>query len=381
MSRRRLVALAALGGVLLLAALGVAYRQWLRAVPVPIATAQATAVAQRVVGPGTVQARVTLALAARMTAQVTRIDADVGDAVKSGQALVWLDGREFAARRAAIDGQAAALARNTQAAHAAVAKAEADLALARSKQRRDAELLRTGFVSPAALDAADAALAAAQAGLDNARATHAARRAEATTLAQEARQADVQLSFTRIAAPMDGIVIARQAEVGSVVAPGAPLLRIVDPAGLWVATRVDESQIARVQPGQRAQIQLRSGERVGGRVARIARLSDAATRELEVHVAFDAPPVRFAIDQEAQVSIDTGTVSGLAVPLAALLRDPQGRQGVWVVGDGERARFRAVRTGAADDRHALVAEGLQAGERIVARALGVRDGQRVSAAP
>jgi HlyD family secretion protein len=380
MSRRRLVALAALGGVLLLAGLGGVYLRWLRALPVPIATVQPAAVTQRVLGPGTVQARVPLALAARMTAQVTRIDADVGDGVKSGQVLIWLDDRDLATRRAAINGQAAALARHTQAAQAAVAKAEADLTLARGKQRRDAELLRTGFLSPAALEASDAALAVAQAGLDNTRATLAARVADASTLAQEARFADAQLSFTRLAAPMDGIVIARLAEVGSVVAPGAPLLRIVDPARLWVAVRVDESQVARVQVGQRARIRLRSGELVAGTVARIARLSDAATRELDVHVAFDAVPARFAIDQEAQVSIDTGAASGPAVPVAALVRDAQGHQGVWWVDEDNRARFRAVRTGTADEQHALVAEGLQAGERIVVREMGLREGQRVSAA-
>ena len=46
--------------------------------------------------------------------------------------------------------------------------------------------------------------------------------------------------------------------------------------------------------------------RVAGKVARIARQSDAATRELEVNVAFDVPPARFAIDQEAEVSIAAG---------------------------------------------------------------------------
>ena len=90
-------------------------------------------------------------------------------------------------------------------------------------------------------------------------------------------------------------VVQRLGEVGNTVVPGTPLLKIVDPDSLWVATRVDESVIGRVKPGQSASILLRSGETLPGKVARIARQSDAATRELDVHVAFDTPPQRFAI--------------------------------------------------------------------------------------
>jgi multidrug resistance efflux pump len=73
------------------------------------------------------------------------------------------------------------------------------------------------------LDASDAALRAAAANLDNARSARAARDAEAQALAQEARYADTVLSFTRIVAPMDGVVVAREAEVGTTVVPGGAL--------------------------------------------------------------------------------------------------------------------------------------------------------------
>jgi RND family efflux transporter MFP subunit len=275
-----------------------------------------------------------------------------------------------------VGSQQEALERNVKAAQAALARAQAELELAASKQRRDAELLRTGFVSAAVLDASDAVLRAAQANVDNARATLAARAAEAQALSQEARYADTVLSYTRVVAPIDGVVVQRQAEVGTTVVPGTPILRLVDPATLWVAMRVDESVVGRVQVGQDARIRLRSGEQHAGKVARIARQSDAATRELDVNVAFAAPPARFAIDAEAEVSIDTGRAEGLVVLLSALLRDRDGRQGVLVV-DGGRARFRPVQTGLADETQVLVSAGLDAGERVVAQPAGVRAGTRV----
>lgn len=364
--------------LVLLAVAAFAFLRFGRSAAVPMVAAQTGRVVQRVVGPGTVQARVPVTIAARITATVRQVDVDVGDLVKQGQQLALLDDRDLAARRGVVDGQQSALARNLDAARATLARTHAEHDLARSKQQRDAELLRTGFVSQAVLDASDAALRGAAANVDNARATLAAREADARTLQQEARYAEAVLSYTRIVAPIDGMVIARQAEPGSTVVPGSTLLRIVDPTTLWVATRVDESVLGRVQLGQAASIRLRTGETLAGKVARIARQSDAATRELEVHVAFDAVPQRFAIDQEAEVAIDTGSVEGLVVPVEALTRSPDGRQGVLVV-DGGRTAFRPLRTGASDGRHVVVAEGLAAGETIVAQAAGVGAGRRVRA--
>jgi RND family efflux transporter MFP subunit len=200
--------------------------------------------------------------------------------------------------------------------------------------------------------------------------------AEAQALAQEVRRAGAVLDYTRIVSPIDGVVVLRQAEAGTTVVPGTPIFRLVDPATLWIAMRVDETVVGRVQPGQPAAIRLRSGEQFSGKVARIARQADAAARELEVDVAFDAPPVRFAIDQEAAVTIDTGHATGMTVPLSALLRDRAGRQGVLVEVDG-RAQFRPVTTGTADESQVLVHGGLAAGERVVVQPAGVRAGARV----
>jgi RND family efflux transporter MFP subunit len=376
-TRRQLYALAAAALLALLAA--AVWLRFVRAVAVPLHEVAQGAVTVRVTGPGTLQARVPVTLGARITATVRQVDADVGDRVQAGQVLAVLDGRDLAAQRDAAAAQQEALARNVKAAHAALARAQAELELAAGKHKRDAELLRTGFLSPQAIDTSDAGLRAAQANVDNARAALAAREAEAQAVAQEVRRAGAVLDYTRIVSPIDGVVVLRQAEAGTTVVPGTPIFRLVDPATLWIAMRVDESVVGRVQLGQPAAIRLRSGEQFSGKVARIARQADAAARELEVNVAFDAPPARFAIDQEAVVTIDTGPVSGLTLPLSALLRDRDGRQGVLVVADG-RTQFRPVATGAADDARVLVQSGLAAGERVVVQPAGLRAGMRVRAA-
>jgi len=380
---RRSIAIAGTGLLLVVAAVA-AYWRFARALDVPVAVAAQGAIAARVVGPGTVQARIPVTLSARVNATVVQMHADVGDAVHPGQLLVTLDDRDLSARRGVVAGQQEALLRNTEGARAALIKAQADLELARSKQRRDAGLLAQGFVSQAVLDASNAGRDGAAAGVDAARAALAARAADARSLSQEARYADAVLSYARIVSPMEGVVIQRLGEVGNTVVPGTALLKIVDPKSLWVATRVDESVVGRVQPGQTASIRLRSGEVLPGKVARIARQSDAATRELDVHVAFDSVPQRFAIDQEAEVRIAVGEDRGILVPLTALTRDKAGREGVMVIDDGSgdggkggRTRFQAVQTGGADASQVLIRKGLAGGETVVAKAAGITANRRV----
>lgn len=347
----------------------------LRAAPVETHAAAEGAVALRITGPGTVEARIPVTLSARITATVAKLHADQGDAVKRGQLLALLDDRELDAKRAAAASAQETVARNVAAAKAAVAKAEAELELARVKFRRDQELLRSAYISQSAMDASAAALRSAEANLDNAKAALAARESEVRGVAHEARYAETVVSHTRITAPMDGIVVERLAEVGSTVVPGTPLFRLVDPATVWVAVRVDESVVGRVSVGQGAEIRLRTGETLPGRVARIARQSDAATRELEVNVAFESPPARFAIDQEAVVTVHAGEERGVVVPVSALVEN-RGKPGVLVVVDG-RAQFRPVETGAAEGGRVIVRKGVAAGDVVVAKPAGVKPGARV----
>jgi multidrug resistance efflux pump len=292
------------------------------------------------------------------------VHADHGDVVKSGQLLAVLDDRDLAAKAAAAEAGRATNARNIAAAEASLAKAQAELELARSKERRDAELRRSGFISQSAYDTSSLGMQAAEASVNNAKALLAVRRAETQAVSADARYAETLWSHSRVTAPMDGLVIQRAVEPGSTVAPGTALFRMVDPATLWIAARIDEALAGRLEVGMPARIRLRNGDEHEGRVARISRQSDAATRELEVNVAFDAPPARFSIDQEAEVSVLAGVARGPAVPVEALLRR-DGQQGVMLMRGG-RASFQPVRVAASDGKMAVIAEGLEAGNTLAA---------------
>jgi hypothetical protein len=137
--------------------------------------------------------------------------------------------------------------------------------------------------------------------------------------------------------------------------------------------------VGQVEVGQSATIRLRSGKELQGEVARINRQSDAATRELEVDVAFRDIPERFAIDQEAEVVIYTGQEKGIVVPVSALLRQKEAT-GVLVIDNG-RAQFRPIKVGASDGKRVTVPEGLKASEQVIRLPRNVAPGSRVRPEP
>jgi membrane fusion protein (multidrug efflux system) len=83
--------------------------------------------------------------------------------------------------------------------------------------------------------------------------------------------AELQLSYTTLTAPMDGVVTRKSVEVGQIVAPGQGLMTIIPLHDTWVTANFKETQLANVRPGQRAEIKVDMyGQSVGGRVDSIA---------------------------------------------------------------------------------------------------------------
>ena len=221
---------------------------------------------------------------AKVGGYVAQLSVAENQPVKDGDVLVRIDSSEFAVRLAqaqaeydaaafvagdrGISGQAEAqthgaesqrqvVAAQIDAARAQVAKATADLARAKelaAKQivsRQQLDAAQSAFdQANASLQAverqartADAQLSGAQAGARLATARRAAARASL-------ENAKLQLAYTRVTAPLTGVVSRKQVEVGQLVAPGQPLLTIVDGAHTWITANFKETQLADVRVGQ-----------------------------------------------------------------------------------------------------------------------------------
>jgi len=355
----------------------VAYPRITRPVAVGVAPVVVGSVREEIVGPGTVQSRYSVSLGSRVTGTIDRVLVDVGDEVKAGQVLATLDRAELDARARSSRGAVASAQQDIAMARANLAKAQSDLALARIKDERARNLVARGAISVAEADDAQGAYLAAEANERAAVATVDARQGAFARVGQEQRVADTILSYTAIVSPMAGVVTRRALEPGSAVAPGAVVFQIVDANALWVATLIDQSLAGRVTLGQHAVIHLRSGADVGGHVARIGFEADPVTRELEIDVAFDARPSRFAINEEADVTLLGEAAHGVTIPLEALVHGSDGAV-VYVVEDG-RVHLRRIRIGIEGATRAQLLEGLHEGESVVLTPSAVREGQRVAA--
>lgn len=366
---------AAAGALAAAAATALVYFGAVRPDPMEVARVAEATVRPEIHAPGTVQARVPVAISSRVTGVVSRVVVDVGERVRKGQLLVVLDDKDLRAKEESSRASVTAATESVAAAEAAVDKAIADLDLARLNHGRSSNLVKQGFIAPAEHDASTAALRVAEASEASARRQVGARRADLARVEHELRVAQAELSYAQLDAPMDGVVTRRLLEAGSVVVPSTQMLQLVDPASLWVATLVDESLVGRVREGQPAALRLRSGPRLTGKVVRVTFQSDPITRELEVDVAFDASGTRFSINEEVEVTIIGEPDTGLVVPAAAVARRAS-VEGVFVVRAG-RAAFKPVQLGVIDGRNVRVHAGVEAGDLVVASANGVKQGQRV----
>ncbi len=226
-----------------------------------------------------------VAVASRLAGYVSEVLVGDNQPVVAGQALARLDDRDLRvavqsaaadlaaaeADGAALDAQIKLQASTIAAASADIATAETQLRFARDEASRYADLQRTGTGSLQRSQSTQADSGARQAALVRAKAVHEGaqqqvevltaqrRRAEAATARARAAvaQAALNLSYAQVTAPVDGTAGDRQVRTGQYVQPGQRLLDVV-PLGraLYVTANFKETQLACVQPGQPATVEV-----------------------------------------------------------------------------------------------------------------------------
>lgn len=178
---------------------------------------------------------------------------------------------------------------------------------------------------------------------------------------------DSNLSLTTysIAAPISGVVLARNASVGEVAVEGTPLFEIADLSTLWVDLHVFGADASHLRPGLPVTV-MRMGEEQGVDtvIDRILPGTATASQSTVARASIKNPDGlwRPGSAVHARVTVEQQPVA-LAVPLTALQRMDDGD--VVFVRDGERYSARPVKLGRRDARRAEVLSGLKAGEQVV----------------
>ncbi|HTR34902.1 MAG TPA: efflux RND transporter periplasmic adaptor subunit [Bryobacteraceae bacterium] len=326
---------------------------------------------------GSVRARYSAAIAAKIAANILEVRVQTGDHVQAGQTLIVLDRRDLEAsllRSEAARVEAESAIDETE---SAIVAARANLELARVTHKRFQDLLANASVSQQEFDESQARLRSAEATLEMAaskRRQIGARRSQAEA---EIAAARVALGYATLSAPFAALVTERKADPGNLAAPGAPLLTLEREGNPRLEASIDESRLGLVRVGESVAVEIDGMNRtVSGRVAEVVPSVDAATRSFTVKIDLPTlPGLRSGMFGRAGFA--AAKREALLVPQSAVLERGQIRS-VYVV-EADTARLRFITLGEERDDRREVLSGLTAGERIIVMPLPLlADGSRVA---
>jgi RND family efflux transporter MFP subunit len=299
---------------------------------------------------GTVRARTSAAVAARVAGSITLLRVREGDRVKKGELLARLDARESQA-------SAAAAAAGTEEAGRALDEAVARRKLADATFERYQRLYNEQAVTRQEFDVRQTERDLAIQGV----ARSEARLQQARELS---RGAGAMADYTRIVAPLSGVVTARHADLGSTVFPSQPIFTVEDEGSYLLELSLPENLLPRVKTGMGVQVSL---DALPGSmtlpVGEIVPSIDPSSRTFTAKIPLPGKGLTSGMFGRAAIPLGS-SVQRLMVPRAAVV-ERGALTSVWVV-DGEKiARMRLVKAGKSIGDRVEILSGLSAGERVV----------------
>ena len=348
-------------------------------------------VTRSVVATGQIQPITKVEVKSKASGIVEKLYVDINNQVKKGQQLAQLDQQEILAQVEAQRAQLASAEANVSAYDANIEQdkvnaAAPDLPMYKATLDRNLELKKQGIVSQQALDDTNkdylAALtrrdsAKAQIGVDTAK----LKQAHAQVLQSQAslKQLEEQLSYTTIVAPMDGVILSRDVEIGdavsSILVLGSTATLVMtegDINQVYVQGKVDEADIAHVYMAQPARIKVESfrDRTFNGKVTKIAPLGvqkDNVTT-FEVRVSIDNPGGELKANMTANAEILLDEHKGvLTVPENAVMYDNQKNASVQVPDSKQKDGTRKVpvKVGLSNGSVSEIVSGLKEGDQVV----------------
>jgi RND family efflux transporter MFP subunit len=317
-------------------------------------TARSETVAETVELTGAVRAGVSAVVAARIPGMVAELRVQEGDRVAKGQVVALLDAQETLA-------SAAMASAGIEEARRAVNEAQARRQLADSTFGRYERLFNEKAVTRQEFETrqnekelANQGVARAEARLNQAR--------------ESSRAAASMAGYTRITAPVTGIVTSRKVDVGTNVFPAQPLMTIESESSYQLELTAPESLALSLKPGLAVRVSLDAlKEPWDARIAEVVPTTDPGSRTFIAKIPLNRPGIRSGLFGRGTVALETRATSML-LPRKALV-EHGGLTSVWVVLQDNRIRMRLVKVGRIADDKAEILSGVQHGERVVVSGL------------
>ncbi|HKZ80588.1 MAG TPA: efflux RND transporter periplasmic adaptor subunit [Pyrinomonadaceae bacterium] len=361
---------------------------------VKIDTVQAAAVDDYYEAVGTVHAKNSTVIAARIMGNVVAIRVREGDRVRTGQTLIEIENRDAGiqlqkAQAGVREAQNALdeVQRNIDAAESARVAARANATLTGKTFDRYQALFERRSVSPQEFDEVRAKYEVAAAESERSeRLLQATRAKQNQVLARidqakaDVANARVYAGYARLTSPINGIVVTKQTDLGSMVTPGTPLLSIEDDSQYQLELSIEESQSGRIFLHDQARVQI---EALGVRdlMAAVAEIGPAADPGSHSYI------IKVSLPQIAGAQLRSGLygkarfISGqrqaLTIPQTSITQRGQ-LVGVFVLDQLGTARLRLIKTGKTFGERVEVLSGLSGGEQIVVESVAsIQEGTRV----
>lgn len=310
---------------------------------------------------GTVKAENSAVIAARIPGTVTGVLVREGERVSKGKLLVTLMATETTA------GAAGATAAVEE------AKRGLDEALARKRLAdttfgRYERLLKEQAVTRQEFDSRQMEKEVADQGVERAR-------ARLVQAEEAARSSAAVAGYTRITAPLAGVVTGKTVDVGMTVFPGMPLMTVEQEGAYRLEVNAPASLLGKVKVGDRVDVVLPGMPETAGRVVEVIPSADPVSRTFPIKVAVNLAGVRSGLYGSAFFTV--GEKQGVMLPSSAVM-ERGALTSVWVVDEGRIARMRLVKLGRRVGDRVEVLSGLSRGERVVIAGIEkVSDGARI----
>lgn len=321
---------------------------------VSVVTPGVQSVAAQVAFTGTIEARHQLPIGnSGDTGRIVAVYVQVGDRVTHGQLLAKLDDSVLAPQVVQLT--------------AALDQAHAQAALSSAEYRRGVQVGPAGGLSAQDIEKLQAASIMDAANIKVVAAQLAVMRAK--------------LALTRIVAPVDGVVLTRNAEVGQIVGSGgAALFELEDAGQVEMIGQVAEQDLADLKVGQAADVAMIGYPRpFPGHIWLLGAVIDAQSRLGEVRIALDPDP-GLRPGAFARGTVTLARAERPVVPETAVMSDADGSY-VYVVAPGDEVQRRNVHVGSVIPAGVVVTEGLTGKERIIAIDGGfLHNGEKVTVA-
>jgi RND family efflux transporter MFP subunit len=325
---------------------------------------------------------------AKVAGYIKKIYVDVGDHVKDGQTLAVLEVPELAAQLAGTDAAVRKSREEIRRAQSDIERAQsvqsaAHSAYTRLKQAADS---RAGLVAQQELDDSQAKDLESQAQVASAQAELSAAQQQLQMAEANQRQYAALSDYSRIVAPFAGVVTARYADTGALVAAGTssstqamPVVRLAQISKLRLVLPIPESLAGQIHLGDPVKVHVQAlNQDIEGKVSRFADSLDLQTRTMQTEIDFEKRDGRLIPGMYAETRLSLREKkNALTVPLEAVTRS--GDDATVLAANAQNIlEERHVKLGLEDNSHVEVLSGLSDQDRVViGNRSEFRNGQKI----